>query len=177
MSVTNINANSESALARELPAGMHEGILLPDDGDSTRVNAPRSILQAALAALNDGRISEAVAQFDERFKFHDHALTLEFTKKTRLSEFLEKSRELFPDTMLEVVSLMESEDHAIAEWKLTATQTVPYGSISWRYQISLPGTTIVRVENGRIVQWSDYYDHTSSRRMGLASYFTEWIEY
>ena len=177
MSVTNINTNSESTVARESPAGMHEGILLPDDGDSTWVNAPRSILQSALAALTDGRIPEAVARFDERFKFNDHALTLVFTQKTLLTEFFQKSRELFPDTTLEVVSLMESGDHAIAEWKLTATQTVPYGSISWRSRISLLGTTIVRIENGRIVQWSDYYDYASSRRMGLASYFTEWIEY
>jgi ketosteroid isomerase-like protein len=177
MSVTNINANSQATVARELPAGMHEGILLPDDGDSTWVNGPRSILQLALAALSEGRISEAVAQFDERFKFNDHALTLEFTQKTRLTEFFQKSRELFPDTTLEVVSLMESGDHAIAEWKLTATQTVPYGSISWRSRISLLGTTIVRVENGKIAEWSDYYDQNSSRRVNLAAFFTDWIEY
>ena len=95
MSVTNINTNSESTVARESPAGMHEGILLPDDGDSTWMTGPGSILQSVLAALSDGRISEAVAQFDEPFEFNDHALTLEFTQKTRLTEFFQKSRELF----------------------------------------------------------------------------------
>jgi hypothetical protein len=81
-----------------LPAGIEEGI--PDEGDSTWGNAPRSILQSALAALSDGRISEAVAQFDDGFNFNDHALALEFTDKLRLTEFFQKTRELFPDTTL-----------------------------------------------------------------------------
>jgi ketosteroid isomerase-like protein len=175
MSVTNINANSETTVPGGLSAGMHEGI--PDDGDSTWVNAPRSILQSALTALSDGRISEAVAHFHDSFNFNDHALALEFTDKPRLTEFFQKARELFPDTTLEIVSLFESGDHAVAQWKLSATQTVPYGPISYRSAILLQGSTIARVEHGRIVEWSDYYDQASSRRMALASFFTEWIEY
>jgi hypothetical protein len=118
-----------------------------------------------------------VEQFDEPFTFNDHALALEFTDKPRLTAFFEKSRELFPDSTLEIVSLFESGDHAIAQWKLSATQTVPYGSISCRLPISLQGSTIARVEHGKIVEWSDYYDQSSSRRVSLAAFFTEWIEY
>ena len=171
MSVTDMNANLELTMQRELPAAIHDG------DDSSWVNTPRSILKSALAALSDGRIVEAVALFDERFNLKDHALDLEFTDKVRLTEFFQKSRELFPDAALEVLSLMESGDHAIAEWKLAATQIVPFSSIGYRIRINLAGSTIVRVEGGRIVQWSDYYDHASSRRTSVASFFTDWIEY
>jgi hypothetical protein len=177
MSVAKMNANSELTMVRELTTGIHEGIVVPGDEDSPWMNGPRAILQSALAALSEGRISEAVAQFDERFKFNDHALALEFTDKTRLNEFLEKSRELFPDTTLEVVSILESGDYAFAEWRLAATQSVPYGSISCRFPVSSRGSTKIRVEKGRIVEWSDYYDQSSSRRVNLAAFFTEWIEY
>jgi len=85
-----------------------------------------------LTALSEGKIVEVVEQFDDRFTFTDHALAIEFTDKERLTEFLHKSRELFPDTALEVISIFQSGDYAIAEWELTATQTVPYGSISYR---------------------------------------------
>jgi hypothetical protein len=87
----------------------------------------------------------------------------------RLSEFFHKSRQLFADTALEIVSRFESGDHAIAQWKLSATQTLPDGSISYRFPISLlPESTIVRVEHGRIVQCSEYYDQNSSRQqLGL----------
>jgi ketosteroid isomerase-like protein len=171
------NANSESVMGREPQTAMHEEIVVPCE-NSRSLNAPGSILQSALAALSEGRIFEVVAQFNDRFQFNDHALTLEFTERTRLTQFLEKSRELFPDTTLEVVSVMESGDHAIAQWRLTATQTVPFlGSTRYRFPISVFGSTIIRVKSGRIVEWSDYYDQNSSRRMNLAAFFTEWIEY
>jgi hypothetical protein len=60
-------------------------------------------------------------------------------------------------------------------WELSAMQIVPYGSISYRFPIFLFGVTIVRVENGKIVQWSDYHDQGSSRRMALAGFFAECI--
>ena len=126
------------------------------DDKATIGSTPQQILQSALAALSNGQISEVVEHFADRFRFNDHALTLEFRDKLRLTEFFEKSRELFPDTTLGVVFLLEDGDHAIAQWKLSATQTVPYGSISYRFPISLFGATIVRVENERIVQWMDY---------------------
>jgi len=144
---------------------------------SITVNAPQRILTSSLTALGEGKISEVLDQFDDHFTFTDHALALEFTDKGRLTDFLHKSRELFPDTAVEVVSIFESGDHAIAEWKLTATQTAPYGSISYRFPILLHGSTIVRIENERITRWSDYYDQNTSRRVGLAALFTEWIEY
>jgi len=175
MSMTNLDASLELTKVHGLWTTMHETAVLSNDDDATWVNAPRSILQSALAALSGGRTSEAVAYFDKGFKFDDHALALEFTDKLRLTEFFEKARELFPDSAPEVVSLIESGDHAIAVWKLTATQTVPYGSL-YRLPVCAHGSTIVRVEDRRIVEWSDYSDKASSWRMGLASYFTEWIE-
>jgi hypothetical protein len=88
-----------------------------------------------------------------------------------------QSRELFPDTVVAVVSIFECGDHAIAEWNLTATQNVPYGSIYLRLPISLKGTSVVHVKDGRITEWSDCYDQNTSRRVSLAAFFTEWIEY
>ena len=141
------------------------------------VSAPKRILQSALAALNEGKILKAVDQFDDRFTFTDHALDLEFTDKESLIEFFQKSRELFPDAVVEVDSSFHCGDHAVAEWKLTATQTGPYGSTRFAIPISLRGTSILRIENGRITHWSDYYDKNRSWRVSLAAFFTEWIEY
>jgi hypothetical protein len=179
MNTTNRNVNSESVAMRESWDAMQEEIVLPPhDGDSMSLDAPRAILQSALTALSAGKISQVVARFDGWFKFNDYGLTLEFTEKTRLTEFFEKSRELFPDTTLEMMSVMECGDHAVAEWKLTATQMVPFfGNTNYRLPISVRGATVIRVERGRIVEWSDYYDQNSSRRMNLAAHFTEWVEY
>jgi len=183
MSETNMKSTSDLNTAHALrtilkEAGLTlEEVRLTGDDDSSPVSGPLRTLQSALAALSEGRVWDLVEQFADSFTFNDHALTLEFTDKPRLTEFFEKSRELFPDTALEIASVFEDGDHAIAQWKLAATQTVPYGSISYRFPVSLFGTTIVHVENGKIVQWSDYYDQSSSRRMSLGAFFTDWIEY
>ena len=149
---------------------------IKSDTAVTAVSNPEYILQSVLTALSNGKISEAVDQFRDDFTFNDHALELEFTDKGRLSEFFQKSRELFPDTAVEVLSTFESGDHVIAEWKLTATQTVPY-LIQLQVPISLLGVSIAEIEDGRITHWSDYYDEKTSRRVTLASLFTDWIEH
>src|SRR6266446_461322 len=56
------------------------------------------ILQIALAAWRQGNIVQVVDQFNDQFTFTDHALGLEFKDKGRLTDFLAKTRELFPDS-------------------------------------------------------------------------------
>jgi ketosteroid isomerase-like protein len=185
MSGTNMNSSSDLNTADAVQTILKEaGFTLEDveligDDDSSPVDGSLLILQSALAALNRGKFSEVVQYFDADgcFRFSDHALSLEFTDKTRLTEFFEKSSELFPDTTLVVILSFEDGEQAVAQWKVSATQIVPCGLSSYRFPISLFGATIVRVEKGKITQWSDYYDQSSSRRMSLGAFFADWIEY
>lgn len=115
---------------------------------------------------------------EDHFTFTDHALDLEFSDRGRLIEFFQKSRELFPDTVVEADAISECRDQAVVQWKLKATQEVSYGGyFHRRVPISLRGVSIVHMKNGRVTRWSDYYDQLASRRSGLAAFFTEWIEY
>jgi hypothetical protein len=41
--------------------------------------------------------------------------------------------------------------------------------------ICVRGISVVRIKDGKISQWSDYYDQLKSRRYGIAAWFTEWI--
>jgi len=135
-----------------------------------RVFAPLELLQSVFAALNKRNIHRAIDQFADEFVFRDNALDLEFTDKERLTKFFQKSLELFPDTVVELVSIFECDDHAIAEWKLTTTHTEAFGSLGHRNRIALPGSTIVQTKHGRIIRWSDYYDQLASRRTKLGAF-------
>jgi hypothetical protein len=135
------------------------------------------VLRSVLAALNQRNISRAVDQFADDFTFNDYALDLQFRDKGRLTEFFQKACELFPDTVVELVSTFECGDYAMAEWKLTATQIEQFESRSYRFPIVLRGSTIVQIENGRVAHWSDFYDQLTSRRGPLKAFFEEWIEY
>jgi hypothetical protein len=68
------------------------------DNPSAETTCPERILQAALAAWRQGNLVKVADQFNDQFTFTDHALELEFRDKGRLTEFLEKILELFPDS-------------------------------------------------------------------------------
>src|SRR5262249_6511263 len=98
--------------------------------------------------------------------------------KERLTEFLAKARELFPDTRRTDHTIWSSDHGLITEWTLTATQSEPFlGGLIRKVPIRVHGMSVVQVKNGKISRWSDYYDLLTPRRHGLASWFTEWIEF
>ncbi len=147
------------------------------DNASVEVTTSDRILQTALAAWRVGNFVEVVDQFNDQFTFTDHALGLDFKDKERLTEFLVKIRERFPDSERRDNSIFSSGDHVISEWTLTATQAEPFlGGRLRKVPICVQGISVVRIKNGKISQWSDYYDQLKSRRNGVAALFTEWIE-
>ena len=131
----------------------------------------------ALTRLKNENIEDAVAEFAENFCFNDRGLGLEFTDKERLREFFLKERELYPSLSFQTNKILVAEDHVIAEWLLKYSIHEPfYGSMVRNVPVSLQGVSVVQTRKGKIVEWSDYYDGLTSRRIALASYFTEWIE-
>jgi len=142
----------------------------------TEIAAPKGVVLTVLTHLKNGRISDATASFAEKFEFKDRGIGLEFKDRDRLAEFFQKTRELYPDSSLQTDTIFVSGDHVITEWTHQMTLTEPfYGGLSRKVPVSLHGASIVRIENGRITDWSDYYDGLASRRTALASHFTEWV--
>ena len=76
---------------------------------SVEATTPRGILQIALAAWRQGNLAEVIDQFNDQFIFTDHALGLEFKDKKRLTEFLAKIRERFPDCERKVNAIFKGE--------------------------------------------------------------------
>jgi steroid delta-isomerase-like uncharacterized protein len=141
-----------------------------------KVTSEEAVL-TVLTHLEHGKIDDAIARFAEEFTFKDRGIGLEFKDKERLTEVFQKTREFFPDSFLQIDSILVSADHVIGEWTLHTTLAEPfYGGLSRKVQVSVPGVSVVRTKNGTITDWSDYYDGLTSRRTALASYFTDWVE-
>ena len=154
---------------------MNTHSIVPDDV-SAEPTTPDRILQIALAAWRQGNFVATANQFNDQFTFTDHALGLEFKDKGRLTEFLAKTRELFPDSERKANTIFSSGDRVISEWTLTATKTEPFLGVRLKVPICVQGISVVQINDGKINQWSDYYDQLKSRRQGVAALFTEWIE-
>src|SRR3981081_443586 len=147
------------------------------DNALAEANTSDRILQIALAAWRQGNFVEVVDQFNDQFTFTDHALGLEFKDKGRLIEFLAKIGECFPDSERRDNTIFSSWDRVISEWTLTATQAETFlGGRLRKVPICVQGISVVQIKDGKISQWSDYYDQLKSRRYGVAALFTEWIE-
>jgi hypothetical protein len=139
--------------------------------------ASEGVVLTALTHLKNGKIDDATGCFAEKFTFKDHGIGLEFQDRKRLAEFFQKTRDLYPDSLLQTDTIFASGNHVITEWRLQATLLEPfYGGLSRKVPITVHGSSIVRTENGKITDWSDYYDGLTSRRTTLASCFTEWVE-
>ena len=135
------------------------------------------VVVAVLKHLQRGEINEATAYFAERFHFNDRGIDLEFTDSGRLAEFFTKARELYPDSSLRIDRVLVSGDYVTIQWTSHTVLTEPFfGGLTRKVAISLQGASIVGVEEGRIREWSDYYDGLKSRRTALAAQFTEWVE-
>ena len=135
------------------------------------------VVLPVLTRLDNGNIDDAIARFAEEFTFKDRGIGLEFKDKGRLTEFFQKTWEYFPDSSLQVDSILMSLDHVVSEWTLHTSVTEPfYGALSRKVQILLHGVSVVRTKNGKITEWSDYYDGLTSRRTALTAYFTDWGE-
>ena len=135
------------------------------------------VVLTLLTHLENGKVDDAIALFAEEFRFNDHGIDLEFKDKERLAEFLRKNQELYPDVELQIDTIFLSGDRVVAEWTLRAMLLEPfYGGLSRKVPISLHGASIVRTENGKITDWTDYYDGLASRRSALAAHFEEWVE-
>src|SRR6266481_5122721 len=96
-----------------------------DNASAEAITSDR-ILQIALAAWRQGNFVKVVDQFNDQFTFTDHALGLDFKDKERLTEFLAKIRERFPDSERRDNSIFSSGDRVISEWTLTPKQTEPF---------------------------------------------------
>ena len=135
---------------------------------------PEEVVSTVLRRLNQQRIDAATASFAKDFRFTDHGIGLEFTDTGRLAEFFGKTRELYPDYTLHADQVFVNGDHVIMQWTLHVTMTEPfYGGPSREVPLSLAGVSIVRIADGKVVDWADYYDGLTSRRTALAAHFTE----
>jgi hypothetical protein len=111
------------------------------------------------------------------FRYTDHGIGLEFKDRARLTEFFSKARELHPDSLLTADRVFTSGDHVIVEWTLQATITEPfYGGMSMQIPVSVAGASIVQTQEGKVIEWADYYDGLKSRRTALAAHFEHWFE-
>src|SRR5258708_30466212 len=91
------------------------------DNASAEATTPDRILQIVLAAWRQRNFVAVPNQFSNQFTFTDHALGLEFKDKGRLTEFLAKIRQLFPDSERTDNTIFSNRDLVLTQCTHTAS--------------------------------------------------------
>ena len=145
---------------------------------AVQTSTPEKLVPAVIMQLNEGQIEDAIASFADEFRFNDHGIGLEVTDKGRLTGFFQKARELYPDYVQRLDRMLVNGEYVITQWTLQVTIREPfYGGLTTSIPTAIAGASIVRITDGKIADWSDYYDGLTSRRTALAAHFSEWIDY
>jgi hypothetical protein len=189
MNAANALAQSEQTLTtQKTMQGQQSTISQSEEGDGTVMSvqitdelkaAPlqEQVVVNALEARANGQTLDATVDFAEEFRFKDYGIGLEFSDAKSSLEFFQKARELYPDSSVQIGPTFVSGNYVIAEWMLRDTMSESfYGGLTRKIPISLHGISVLRTENGKITEWTDYYDGLTARRTALVSYFTEWVE-
>src|SRR5262245_21778984 len=141
------------------------------------IETSEDVVLSILEKLGAGNIDDALESFAEDFTFKDRGIGLEFKTKERLTEFFYKAKDLYSDSSLRTTTIFENGENVVIEWSLQFTVTQPfYGHLSRELPVSVNGVSIVRITNGKIIEWVDYYDGSTSNRTTLAAHFKDWAE-
>ncbi len=124
-----------------------------------RNSDPRSVYEAYVAAWNNHDLA-AVDRLIAADGVHEDIPNAVHAKgPQQVKEFMKSIIAMEPDYKWHVDRVIVSGSTIVAEWTWTATFTGdgPYGPAK-NVPVSGRGTSVVDIENGRIKQFTDYYD-------------------
>lgn len=144
---------------------------------STTNATPAEIVRYFLLCLDKNQVERAVEHFGEDFVMRDYGLDLEFRDKSRLADFFQKRRDLFPEVHFNLENILADKNIVVLQWSLYGfAEAGSYGQRVFKVHVGTKGASVVECNQGKITRWSDYYDRSSSMRTPLIDYFNEYVE-
>lgn len=137
--------------------------------DSTTTRSPAQVATAIFDALRRHALDE-VAELDHPDVVADFVAIGEYRGVPAVRAFFEELFAAFPDFDIEVVQLTADEERAVVQWRSTGTFTgAPFQGIhATGRAIELRGCDVMRVEDGRVVANTIYYDGLGfARQIGM----------
>jgi limonene-1,2-epoxide hydrolase len=117
----------------------------------------------AYRAVDPERMSRVLA---EDVQFEDPTFRLRHSSRADVVKMMEQAREAFTEVDYEVRERILCAPHAVLQAAFIGRPRAKSGEASERFAIR--GATILRIEDGLIRSWTDYYDfRTFAERMQL----------
>lgn len=122
-------------------------------------------------AWNGGHLEGLDTLVAENCRFHDPVFPSMAPGADSLRRHIRMCRNAFPDLKYTIDDIIAERDEVVVHWTMRGTQRQSFlGMAPTNRTATISGTTINRIENGRIVeQWSDWNLLSLMEQLGLAT--------
>ena len=123
-----------------------------------------AIARSSSEAWSTHDIDKLISLFADDCLYEEVARGLKYTSKKEIAEYVNGTISGVPDTDLEIVSVIASDNMAMVEWIWKGTNTVGWPSIgipATNKYFECRGASVMEIEDGLIKRNSDYWDWKS----------------
>ena len=120
---------------------------------------------------NKGRIEVVGELMSTGCRFHDPVFPSLTSGAENFKQHIRTCRSAFPDLKFTIEDMIAERNEVVLHWTVRGTHRGPFlGMAATEKSATVSGTTICRIEKGRIVeQWADWNLLTLMEQLGLAA--------
>lgn len=120
---------------------------------------PKDLVRQVFLTWSDHDVSRLDTLFGDEGVYEDVPPKIVYRGKDEIKKFMSAIWSWAPDITFTPTSIDQLGDTVVAEWTMQGTQTGPIGGIpASGNSFSVRGVSVVKVDQGRILRHSDYYD-------------------
>ena len=118
-----------------------------------------SLAQNLVTLFTTGDAAAADAAVDPMVRMRSPVLPREAVGIQNLKAFAQTNKVSFPDLAIDIEEVMVQGETMIVRFQISGTNTGPLGQLPPTGRaFSVPGVAIALVEDGKIVDWQDYWN-------------------
>ena len=132
--------------------------------EKNSVHKNESIAKSFIEAWNSHDANRLNSLFADEFIYIEVNSGRSYSDTDAFSAYANGTFAGIPDSKFEIVSIMANEQFAAVEWIWKGTNTVGWdfmGIPATDKYFELPGVSVMKIENQKIVRTSDYWDENS----------------
>lgn len=148
---------------RLCPAQIIPNVCLRNKGDDkmddTTVEKTEKTVHRLIDAWSQHRSQAVDDLFLETGVYEDVAMGQVWNGRDEIKDFLKETFVAVPDFNVELTHCFSTTDMAACEWIMSGTQTGDFPAVpATGKSFSVRGASVVRLTDGMIKRWTDYYD-------------------
>jgi steroid delta-isomerase-like uncharacterized protein len=147
----------------------HVAMMKADSAAKGAVASQEATVKAVFDAFNNGKMNELDNVMTENFVEHQSMPEITTTGRQGAKDMMAMVRTAYPDYKQEIVSMSTSGDRTYVHFRMTGTNTGPWGEMpATDKAMDVMGVDVLRFENGKAAEhWGYMEEMKMMQQLGL----------